>query len=495
MMRNVRLIMGRRLISVLMVVVVFCGCFGGSGAGAVVKDDSEWFDGVIHGFWGEKMQSPDGELEGYVNLGRRPTIGQMWGEWSSSQQSLEGTIRCVFRERILLGSISVDENQRLHAFVGFISWDDSMFSASLFGRNLPFQYIWGEMDASFLPPLNGEYGVGVKTMHLIDESRLEQLTPDPDDTRELMMQVWYPTLRNLSEPEVEYMDEPTFAWLMGRSPVPLFTIPDHAYEFVNPHGREGVGVADSEPLYPVVLFSPGYDGVYQIYTSLIEDMVSHGFIVVSMNHPYVSGITVFPDGRQVYVSSNSTGDVGIRTVVDDAKFVLDVLEEVNSTDPLLQGCLDLSLVGMYGHSFGGAATSICCSEDDRFDCGLTLDGVFYLDYLSEGIDKPFLMQIAENRFNDGNVQEMWALLSGESFKVEVLGATHSGFTDVGLLLNHLVPLVPPRLLGFGSIEPKVHVNISRLYAQVFFEVYLKGRSVDDLLMLSSVFDDVVVEWK
>ena len=115
--------------------------------------------------------------------------------------------------------------------------------------------------------------------------------------------------------------------------------------------------------------------------------------------------------------------------------------------------------------------------------------------MPEGLNKPFLLMIAENRFNDENVQEMWNKLYGDSYKVEIMGSTHYAYTDVGLLLNHLVPLIPNKLLGFGTIEPKRHVNITRNFELAFFEVYLKDKPIDQILNLASVFEEVNFDYK
>ena len=126
---------------------------------------------------------------------------------------------------------------------------------------------------------------------------------------------------------------------------------------------------------------------------------------------------------------------------------------------------------------------------------MTLDGVFYMDYLPEKLDEPFLLMLAENRFNDDNVQEMWNNLNGDAFKVEIKGSTHTAYTDVGILLKHLLPLVPPVLLGFGDIEPKIHVNITRMIGLMFFETYLNGESVEDFLTYLSSIKEVKFEYK
>lgn len=431
-----------------------------------------------------------------MTLKRTSSIGSFFGEWSDFDSNESGTISGIFVNGILMGSIINGLENVKNRFIGFIKYHETSFNAVIFGLKISFIFIEGEYESSFLPPLTGEYGIGVKSLHLIDESRLEDFTSDdPDDYREMMIKIWYPVDKEILEPRIDYMDAPTFEWLKERSPVPLLTIPDIGYKFVRPHGRLEPTISNSDDMYPVIIFSPGYDGVYQIYTSFIEDMVSNGYIVVSINHPYVSGITVFPDGRKIYVSDIPPADLSLTSVVEDAKFTLEQIIEMNESDSDFKGKFDLSRTGMYGHSFGGASTSICCYQDDRFLCGLTLDGVFYLDYLPEKLEKPFLLMIAENRFNNENVQDMWNNLDGDAFKVEIDGSTHYAFTDVGVLLKHLLPLVPPVLLGFGTIEPKLQVNITRMITKMFFDVYLKGVDKEDLITLLKSIKEVKFEYK
>jgi len=461
----------------------------------IKENNIEWFDGDFKGLWGKTKDYSSGEFLGNLNLGRTSTDGKFWGELNNYDDS-SASIKGFFKNTLVTGIIKSNKNMITTFFFGKISIYETNFTAIIFALKKGILYIKGEYEASFLPPLAGSYGIGIKNLHLIDESRPENFTKNnPDDLREMMIQISYPIDKEIQKPRIEYMDQPTFTWLKDRSPIPLITIPNNAYTYVNPHGKISCSISENNDMYPVIIFSPGYDGVYQIYTSLIEDIVSNGFIVVSINHPYVSGVTVFPDGRKIYVAENSTGDLGLRSVVEDAKFVLDKITELNETNPDLKGRFDLSKVGMYGHSFGGASTSICCYEDNRFLCGLTLDGVFFLDYMPEGLNKPFLLMIAENRFNDENVQEMWNKLYGDSYKVEIMGSTHYAYTDVGLLLNHLVPLIPNKLLGFGTIEPKRHVNITRNFELAFFKVYLKDKPIDQLLNLASVFEEVNFEYK
>jgi dienelactone hydrolase len=437
-----------------------------------------------------------------LNQGRQATCGTFFGEWNSSTGNDAGIFRGHFFGFLAVVHWEISGTRRVIRSAGILRLNETHFTAQLYVPGEGKIDISCSHDASFLPKITGPYGIGVKSMQLVDVNRLEKFTIDPVDVREIMLQIWYPIETSYEGTRTEYMDYPTFQWLKGRSPIPLVTIPNDAYRFVRPHGRNDVNIADG--LFPVVVFSPGYDGVYQIYTSFIEDLVSHGFVVASINHPYVSGITVFPDGHIIGLADVPTDPVAqseffnmsLRTIVEDAKFVLDILEEMNATDTEFSGHFDLSHIGMYGHSFGGANTAVCCFEDNRFHAGLTLDGVFYQQFIPGNITVPFLFMFAESRLvNDSTITYMWNHTTNNTCKMTILGSTHYGFTDVGVLLSHLVPLIPPKFLSFGTITPKRMVNITRTYVTVFFEVFLKGESIQTLLNLSSQFDEVVLDYK
>ncbi|MBK8129006.1 MAG: hypothetical protein IPK53_08700 [bacterium] len=58
-----------------------------------------------------------------------------------------------------------------------------------------------------LPSLTGSYAVGTRTYHLVDRSRPEIYTAQPDDKREIMVQVWYPAAADAQGEEAPYMDQ------------------------------------------------------------------------------------------------------------------------------------------------------------------------------------------------------------------------------------------------------------------------------------------------
>ena len=455
-------------------------------------DSLEWADGTFECIIYDSSGMQIGGISGYLTQGRNPTVGSFQGSYTNIDGVLQGTIHGFYKGGKLVGFLK-GADSFTSMFFGKITGNSTHFTAEIKSTSLGDIYVSGVHSDSFLPMLTGEYDVGIVSYHLVDLNRLELFTDQPDDYREMMLQIWYPAAKGTSTERTSYMDTITFEWLFNRSPVPLITIPDNAYEFVRPYSMNAP-FADTSERFPVIVFSHGYDGVYQIYTSLIEDIVSHGFIVASINHPYIAGITVFPDGRTTFVEPIN-GNISIESVVSDVTFVLDWLESINQTDEILAGTMDLNHIGMYGHSFGGAATAICCYQDDRIKAGLTLDGVVYSDRVPDDFDKPFLMLLAEGSNLRMGTEYLWDLLNNEVYTVEIIGSTHYGYTDVGILLDHFVPLIPSKYLGFGEIDAKRLVLITKAYEIAFFETYLKGEPLENLMQLEDYYEEVIFQFQ
>jgi len=58
-----------------------------------------------------------------------------------------------------------------------------------------------------LPEPDGPYSIGTETFHWVDSSRQEWFTDEiEDDVREIVVQVWYPTINNSSDQRTPYFD-------------------------------------------------------------------------------------------------------------------------------------------------------------------------------------------------------------------------------------------------------------------------------------------------
>jgi hypothetical protein len=101
-------------------------------------------------------------------------------------------------------------------------------------------------------------------------------------------------------------------------------------------------------------------------------------IVVGINHTYDAPVTVFSNRRVIPVSPKFMEGVNSRAgsieesfrfrasaahyKTVDIEFVVDQLEKINKGSSLLAGRLDLTRLGVFGHSLGGNAALEFCRK-------------------------------------------------------------------------------------------------------------------------------------
>jgi hypothetical protein len=129
------------------------------------------------------------------------------------------------------------------------------------------------------------------------------------------------------------------------------------------------------------------------YTSLIENLVSHGYVVAAIEHTGSAIAVVFPDGRitpfhadnppanlapaERFKWMGNSISAGISEGAADVRFVLNRLTELNADVHqhfLLAGRLDLNRVAAMGHSAGAEFAARACQLDARFKACVDLDG-------------------------------------------------------------------------------------------------------------------------
>src|SRR5262249_10364709 len=141
------------------------------------------------------------------------------------------------------------------------------------------------------------------------------------------------------------------------------------------------------------------------YTSLGEDLASHGYLIVAIDHPYDDLAVRVADGRVIkQVEPPHEGAARlrfqrerVRVRAQDMQFVLDQLTQLNAgtIDSPFRERLDLQHVGAFGHSVGGMTAGEACMKDTRFVAGANMDGAVRMMPLSPddggyGPKQPFL---------------------------------------------------------------------------------------------------------
>ncbi|RMG94468.1 MAG: hypothetical protein D6706_13755 [Chloroflexi bacterium] len=336
-----------------------------------------------------------------------------------------------------------------------------------------------------LPEPTGPYRIGTAVFHLVDPNRPEPYTDEPEDNREIMVQVWYPAENSANGTTVPYLDRLELAGpaIARNLDLPAFFL-DHI-GLARTHAILNAPPTDSGAPYPVIIFSHGLTGFRSQNTGMIEELVSQGYVVAAIDHTYGNAITVFPDNRVVLYdacrlftdcqSNPREGHALVQQWAGDISFLLDEMEKWNNEpDHLLNGRLDLAHVGVFGHSTGGGATLEVCWQDSRCTAGLVLDGwtlPVSTEILKSPPSQPFMFLNTPRWLGPDNKargQKIYAALPNETWLIAIEGTEHFDFSDLPLLspLTHQLGLS-------GTIDGNRIVEILDAYAVAFFNQYLK----------------------
>ncbi|GAB3618483.1 carboxylic ester hydrolase [Okibacterium endophyticum] len=146
--------------------------------------------------------------------------------------------------------------------------------------------------------------------------------------------------------------------------------------------------------HPVVLFSHGMGGFRGQSSFLVEELASHGYVVVAADYPEGAAASVTSHGTQLLELPLPSGfaqlDALMASWVDRAGQVLDALEGLDAGEGLLAGTLDLNRIAAVGHSYGGAVSYQLLAADPRIAAAVDLDGVPY-GPVHPPLSKPFLL--------------------------------------------------------------------------------------------------------
>ena len=376
------------------------------------------------------------------------------------------------------------------------------------------------------PHPGGPYGIGTLTYHWVDAERPEVFTADPNDRRELMVQIWYPAKADPSSPRAPYVQH---ADALAPALARLKHLPEFAFthlKYVVTNAIPSAPMADDKPSYPVLIFLAGANGFRQMNTFQVEALVSHGYIVAAVDQPYTVASVVFPDGhqatglsldqmkpliRQSYSPAEKAPTLHGRTFKDgiitylaqDVIFTLDQLTTLNQADSngILTGRLDLQRTGTFGISLGGIVGGQACRLEPRLRACLVMDAPMPTDVVQAGLQQPTMwitrdaktmqlegwpqMEIDEHQ---GTMRAAFDSLRGDGYFVQVPGMFHVNLTDV----PYWSPLFS-RLGVTGPINGQRAHNIVNAYSLAFFDRHLLGQPGVLLNRPTEKFPEVLFE--
>jgi predicted dienelactone hydrolase len=362
---------------------------------------------------------------------------------------------------------------------------------------------WERRGDTTLPAPTGPHRVGRIVREWTDPHRDDPLAPSSGTKRTLVVWIWYPAGATGDARPAEYYPSPWLALREQPGPSAIgrvmgglmrgFLTRDLAR--VHPHAVDGAPVDRSEPRWPVLLFAPGIGAFTTDYTTLAEELASHGYVVAGADRPYSTSLVVLSDGRRATPTvaghpaelvpereAERLSEPLVAIWSADMSFQLDRLAELDRQDPegRFTGRLDLDRVGAYGHSFGGATAAEFCRRDTRCRAGVDVDGRPFGEVVHTGPDRPFLFLVSDHR-GEGGVDEISAQIDAIAARVpnhpaviRLDGMRHFNFSDQALLKE-------PHLFRFfgaaGPIEPRQGLALAAGHLRSFFDRWLAAGSV------------------
>lgn len=240
------------------------------------------------------------------------------------------------------------------------------------------------------------YAIGIRTLRLVDESRVAVLADGTTQTRSLTTYISYPAVGS------------------PRSAV-----------------RPGARRAGARPL-PLVIFAHGFGFTPGTYSALIDAWVRSGYVVAAPMFPLENAYA--PGGPYRRDLPNQPGDVS---------FVIDRLLEADAAPSgPLSGLIDRRRIAVAGHSDGGAtALALAYTREDadpRIRATIVLSGALIPGVPATGLGvvrRPLLaVQGTADRINPpADTTAFWSRAAGPKYLLKVAGA------------GHLAPYTRPRV--------------------------------------------------
>ena len=359
-----------------------------------------------------------------------------------------------------------------------------------------------------LPAPTGRMPVGTTRWVVVDSSRQETFAPGKP--REVEVIAWYPraesgtatSARDTAPYMRNGMEEVlSFARLakLGDAYNGLANVQTHSVIDAPPA---------TMPWFPVIVFSHGYTGLPSSHTGLMEELASHGWAALHVVHPYEATGSKLADGTVVtftdeknamrpeimavlnewkeegatmekvlaatdgteregylrgYLATLKNTDQVVRRWVADVKVVLDRLPK-SGPGSQLASKLDLTRLGVAGHSMGGVMAGQFCVEDRRCKAALNFDGIpQYGSMIDTPMPAPFLMVYSGRPARAGASDYIYSRAASKYYRVDVADTLHIDFSEMNFWGGPL-----QKRGAFGKIEPARALELSRLIARSFF---------------------------
>ncbi len=307
------------------------------------------------------------------------------------------------------------------------------------------------------PKVTGQYEVATATDTFIDKNRIEEFS-DKGDNRIVNVEFWYPK--------------------------------------------------NADGTYPLLVFSHGAYGIKEGNASTYTELASHGYVVVSIDHPYHSFYTRSEDGIVTMINSDFKNEVNntnkgiysyeewyniiqkwMKLRTDDMNFVIDTIltKAKGDNNPIYQH-INTEKIGVFGHSMGGAASVWLGRERDDISAVVNIDAPFFSELVYNKADDNFMASSKAYTTPLFNIysDDVWRQLDRTpvyvanklnnkqfegAYTTHFKGAKHLSLTDLPLFSPILANILQG---GKADIDKFYCIETENELILQFFDFELKG---------------------
>ena len=396
---------------------------------------------------------------------------------------------------------------------------------------------------------SGNYPIGFQHTSLVDNSRTIELPRIGNVPRELPLMIWYPAATVEGCEPKHYQPEKAFQLnydlndgMIGSLPWPLSWFFQRIFRKIHyadilTNAYLNAPLIQTPEKLPVLIFFEGYTSFMTQNTILLEELASHGYVVISVGVPQES-VTEYPDGRitgvepwilkemmkkdnlltkKLLTALRSFPKTGMAQLVESTRLLYaptakdanggmlaytefvhqrmknvwyaDLLYTLDHLDALktFKNRLDSGKIGVLGMSMGGGLASCAAYyKTPGVAATLSLDGCHY------GMPYDAKLEIPHMILHGYNTSRLlFERMEKDAYSVKVADTEHLDYMDQTLL----EPVY--RELGFTGkkVNPDVMLQVMNTYALAFFDQYVRGIDGSAVLKGAPRFNNVVVEAK
>ena len=358
-------------------------------------------------------------------------------------------------------------------------------------------------------PTTGNYAIGTQRFLLIDSSRTNWFLEGYEEPRLLMTQVWYPADTALLKQKSKYIDNKNA--LTETIKLQGYKVPkilSNQIGYVDCNSWENATPIQNKK-FPVIIFSHGHGGLRTQNTNQVEELVSHGYIVVAVDHTFDAGFIQFPNGDISYSLTARVNDEGVKETAeefytrfsyraDDIKFLIDQINHFDKYNDKIFSIMNQDNLGIFGHSFGGMTSFYSGFHNPQIKSCYSLDGWFEPmpdTLVLKNINKP-IFQLGQNNqgeikyWNELNYQKLEKIAknnSNLSIVIDIPGSYHYDYTDFTYF-----SYLSKKLKFSGEVSPTKMAKIMNATLVGFFNHTLKDYESIDPSIYKNEFPEIDV---